>query len=176
MSLNDWSKPVTVPAPLPPAKTGPGCGMGCLAIIGVIIALVIIGSIVGAVSKGGGSSSSGGSSGTSSGGSSSGGTTSGGSSSDPIEQARVVLGGGYSYATVLSATDGALSATGLSGTDDNRSRAWSSVLSVVKGLTAKGYSVGPMDVMLCVPGIANSSGWDFPDSAALCATDLAVNP
>jgi hypothetical protein len=94
---------------------------------------------------------------------------------DPIEQARVVLGGQYSYDTVKAATDGALTATGLGLTDANRNSAWSSVLAVIDGLSETGYSVAGMDVMLCVPGVARAGSTNFPDAAALCATEIAVS-
>ncbi len=99
-----------------------------------------------------------------------------GNSRDPIEQARVVLGGSYSYAQIKAATDAALSSTGTALTDENRSRAWSAVLSVTGGLTTKGYSVDAMAGMRCIPDLGQVSGMDFPDTAALCASDLALNP
>lgn len=114
--------------------------------------------------------------GSSTGGSSTPGGNTSGASTDPIERARVVLGGVYSYAQVKSVTDQALSATSTATTDTNRSRAWSAVLAAVKGLEDKGYSVAPMGVMRCVAGFGPASGLDFPEASALCATDIAVNP
>lgn len=90
---------------------------------------------------------------------------------DPIEQARVVLGGAYSYELVQAATDAALVSTATPVTTDNYSRAWSSVLAVTANL-----DVEPMDVMLCVPQYANSdAGLTFPQVVALCATDLHLS-
>ncbi len=91
-------------------------------------------------------------------------------SSDPIEQARVVLGGAHSYDTVKTATDTALAATDTPVTNENRSRAWSSILGVTKNL-----DVDPMEVMRCVPEIAaTGAGMTFPDLAGLCATELSL--
>lgn len=91
-------------------------------------------------------------------------------SSDPIEQARVVLGGAYSYDTVKTATDTALAATDTPVTNENRSRAWSSILGVTTNL-----DVDPMEVMRCVPEIAaTGAGMTFPDLAGLCATELSL--
>ena len=87
---------------------------------------------------------------------------------DPIEQAREVVGGSYSYERVQQATAAALIATGTPVTTDNFSRAWSSVLAVTDKL-----GIEPMDVMLCVPELASSeSGLTFPEVAALCAGEI----
>ncbi|WP_137244045.1 hypothetical protein [Plantibacter flavus] len=87
---------------------------------------------------------------------------------DPIEQAREVVGGSYSYERVQQATAAALVATGTPVTTDNFSRAWSSVLAVTDKL-----GIEPMDVMLCVPELASSeSGLTFPEVAALCASEI----
>ncbi|MBD8534422.1 hypothetical protein [Plantibacter sp. CFBP 13570] len=87
---------------------------------------------------------------------------------DPIEQAREVVGGSYSYERVQQATAAALVATGTPVTTDNFSRAWSSVLAVTDKL-----GIEPMEVMLCVPELASSeSGLTFPEVAALCASEI----
>jgi hypothetical protein len=87
---------------------------------------------------------------------------------DPIDQAREVVGGSYSYERVQQATAAALVATGTPVTTDNFSRAWSSVLAVTDKL-----GIEPMDVMLCVPELASSeSGLTLPEVAALCASEI----
>ena len=87
---------------------------------------------------------------------------------DPIEQAREVVGGSYSYERVRQATAAVLVATGTPVTTDNFSRAWSSVRAVTDKL-----GIEPMDVMLCVPELASSeSGLTFPEVAALCASEI----
>jgi hypothetical protein len=87
---------------------------------------------------------------------------------DPIEQAREVVGGSYSYERVQQATAAALVATGTPVTTDNFSRAWSSALAVTDKL-----GIEPMDVILCVPELASSeSGLTFPEVAALCASEI----
>jgi hypothetical protein len=91
-------------------------------------------------------------------------------SSDPIEQARVVLGGVYSYDEVKSVTDSALEATGTAVNDDTRSRAWSAVLAVTENLSG----VDPMEVMQCVEALGLASNTDFPDTAAICATSISL--
>jgi hypothetical protein len=92
-------------------------------------------------------------------------------SSDPIEQARVVLGTGHSYEAIKELTDNALSSTSTPLTDENRSRAWSAVLKVADNLNLQ-----PLDVMECVPplGRAAGSAIDFPQAAGMCAAELAV--
>ncbi|MBD8104391.1 hypothetical protein [Plantibacter sp. CFBP 8775] len=87
---------------------------------------------------------------------------------DPIEQAREVVGGSYSYERVQQATAAALVATGTPVTTDNFSKAWSSVLAVTDKL-----GIEPMEVMLCVPELASSeSGLTFPEVAARCASEI----
>ncbi|MBF4513637.1 hypothetical protein ITJ66_14195 [Plantibacter sp. VKM Ac-2885] len=87
---------------------------------------------------------------------------------DPIEQAREVVGGSYSYERVQQATAAALVATGTPVTTDNSFKAWSSVLAVTDKL-----GIQPMEVMLCVPELASSeSGLTFPEVAALCASEI----
>ncbi|WP_153303524.1 hypothetical protein [Plantibacter flavus] len=87
---------------------------------------------------------------------------------DPIEQAREVVGGSYSYERVQQATAAALVATGTPVTTDNFSRAWSSVLAVTDKL-----GIEPMEVMLCVSELASSeSSLAFPEVAALCASEI----
>lgn len=87
---------------------------------------------------------------------------------DPIEQAREVVGGSYSYERVQQATAAALVATGTPVTTDNSFKAWSSVLAVTDKL-----GIEPMEVMLCVPELASSeSGLTFPEVAALCASEI----
>jgi hypothetical protein len=138
-------------AAIPPTKKRLGCfGIGCLGLIG----LVVIACIISAV---GGSK-----------------TSSGGSSNDPIEQARAVLdanyGESYSYSEIKSTTDQALYIFGLPQTDDYRSRAWSSVLTVVKEPELS--QVSPMDVMRCVAADDETGGLKFTDMVALCAVSL----
>lgn len=141
-------------APVAPAKRGLGCfGIGCLGVIGIAVVIGIVSIVGGQMSKspGGGNGGSGTSSNT----------------ADPIEQARVVLGGAYTYEQVKQTTDAALTATSTVVSDENRSRAWSSVLSVTKELNA-----APMDVMLCVTAYGPVANMTFPDAAALCATEI----
>lgn len=157
------SQPAQQQQPLSPQQAqtprqGIGC-MGCsLIVIGVLILVVIISIVVAAATS---------SRSANDGGSSSTGSHSKGST-DPIEQARVVLGGEYSYESIQSATDSALAATETAVTDDSRNRAWSAVLKVTDNLS----NVAPMDVMQCVTDIGPSSGFSFPDAAALCATTI----
>lgn len=133
--------------------------MGCsLIVIGVLLLVIIVSSVVGALTS---------SSGANDTNSSSTESISRGST-DPIEQARVVLGEQYSYEAIKSATDAALAATDTSVTDDSRNRSWSAVLKVTDNLS----DVAPMDVMLCVADIGSSSGFTFPEAAALCATTI----
>jgi hypothetical protein len=147
-----------------------GCfGIGCLGVIVVFVLAIlipVIGNAIGSASDGGGSS-------TTTSGRSSGGNSGGGSdgSSDPIEQARVVLRGAYSYDTVKAATDEALAATNTPISNENYSRAWSAVLKVTDNLTG----VAPMDVMECVAELGPSSGMDFPDTTAICATTIHLD-
>jgi hypothetical protein len=94
-----------------------------------------------------------------------------GDATDPIEQAQVVLGDAYSYATIKAVTDAALSATGTAISDENYSRAWSAVLNVTKNLT----DVSPMGVMECVVDLGPSSRMSFPETAALCATTIHLD-
>lgn len=144
-----------------PPKSGMGCfGIGCIGMIVVIVLAIfipIIGDTISSTPGGSGSS-------TTSGGGSAG-------STDPIEQARVVLGGGYSYETVKAATDAALTATNTPISNDTYSRAWSSVLKVADGLPG----VAPMDVMNCVADLGPSSGMDFPETTALCGTTIHLD-
>ncbi|MBT2495074.1 hypothetical protein J7E45_05580 [Microbacterium sp. ISL-59] len=79
----------------------------------------------------------------------------------------MVLGGAYTYEQVKQTTDAALTATNTAVNDENRSRAWSSVLSVTKELNAR-----PMDVMLCVTDYGPIANMKLPDAAALCATEI----
>lgn len=51
---------------------------------------------------------------------------------DAIEQARMVIDGNHSYEAVKGVSDRALNAAGESLSDENRSRAWSSVLETKK--------------------------------------------
>ncbi|MEV4689457.1 hypothetical protein [Microbacterium sp. LWH3-1.2] len=169
--------PAAVPGgSVPPnAKVPPKKSMGCFAIgcLGVIVVIVlailipVIGNAIGSASNGGDSST------TTTSGPSPGGNSGGGSggSSDPIEQARVVLRGAYSYDTVKAATDAALAATNTPISDENYSRAWSAVLEVTDNLTG----VAPMDVMACVAELGPSSGMDFPDTTAICATSIHLD-
>lgn len=87
-------------------------------------------------------------------------------SKDPIEQARVVLNGKYSYGQIKEVTDGVATAYGLPVSDDSRSRIWSAVLA----LTDK-TSVKPMDVITCAR-TPLTKGQTFPSAAALCFTTL----
>lgn len=147
-----------------------GCfGVGCIGVIAIVVLIVIVAVVSNAISasqtsgSGGASSQNSGSGGTSA---SSGRTSAG--SSDPIEQARVVLGGSYSYDHVKEVTDAALSATATEISSENYSRAWSAVLKVSDGLPG----VLPMDVMLCVVEIGPTSRMSFAESTALCATTI----
>ena len=89
---------------------------------------------------------------------------------DPIEQARVVIGGGYKYDEIKVATDNALTAAGLATNDENRNRAWSSVISV-----ASGSNVDEMAVMQCVPSqIAAAGSLSLPDAVAFCFTEMKL--
>lgn len=93
-------------------------------------------------------------------------------SDDPIEQARVVLLGEYSYEEIKHVTDTALTVTGMQLTDDMRSRAWSSVL-----VLADTSGVEQMTIMRCVAeggGGSVQDGVDFPDAAGLCTSVLAL--
>lgn len=87
---------------------------------------------------------------------------------DPIEQARVVLLGEFTYDEVKAATDAALAATGTAVSDEMRSRAWSSVLSITKSHPG----MSPMAVMQCVSELGPTAGTPFPDTAALCSLEL----
>lgn len=158
------ARPAAAPAsqpsnfqPVQPQKSG----LGCLGWIGIIVAAIfvisVIASIVPDTNKTRNSSSSSSS-------------QSSGASADPIEQARVVLGGAYSYEQVKSVTDAALSSAGLTVNDDNRSRAWSSALAATKDST-----VNPMSVMQCAPELLNAaSGLELPEAIALCYTEMAL--
>lgn len=172
------ARPVT-PEPLPgattpldptvPPKKRMGCfGIGCIGVIVVIVLAILIPVIGSAINNA--QSSSGGGGTTSNDGTSNSGGGSGGST-DPIEQARVVLGGAYSYDAVKQATDAALAATGTPISSENYSRAWSAVLAVTKNLAG----VAPMDVMDCVAELGPSSAMDFPDTAAICATTIHLD-
>jgi len=136
-----------------------------------VVLVVIISLIVGATKGGssGGSGTSGGSSSVSGG---------SGGSTDPIEQARVVLsanyGESYTYDSIKSITDTALSNMGEAVNNDRRSRAWSAVLAVLK--QPELANVSPMDVMRCVAtddgGAAKNAGMSFSDMVAICAVTL----
>jgi hypothetical protein len=96
---------------------------------------------------------------------------------DPIEQARAVLGGVHSYDEVLAATDAALAAGGMPRDDENRSRLWSSILRTGKGLAAKGYAnPDPMTVMTCLPGSMAARGVALLESVAYCSLEVAGIP
>lgn len=96
---------------------------------------------------------------------------------DPIEQARVVLDGNHSYDEVKDVTDRALQAAGESLTDENRSRAWSSILKTQSGLVEKGYaSPDAYQVMGCVPGSIASHGVAFTAAVAYCSLEIAGIP
>lgn len=157
-------QPPEVPGQASPPEQAvpPKKGMGCFGIasIGIIVAAVIITvSLIITTAVRSGSS---GPDDASDGGSVSGDFT------DPIEQARVVLGDAYTYEEIKSVTDAALLATDTDISNENYSRAWSSVLKVTDSLTG----VAPMDVMRCVSEFDPSFGVDFPDAAALCATEI----
>lgn len=156
-----------------PPKKGMSCtSIGCLSIVVIVVLALVIGPIINSISGSstGSTRPSGGTSSNSSSGSGGGGSSTG-SSTDPIEQARVVLGGAYSYSEVKTATDNALRATGTPVTDEYRSRAWSAVLAATRDLD----SASQMEVMRCVAEIGPESGFDFPDAAGLCAADVTLN-
>lgn len=87
-------------------------------------------------------------------------------SKDPIEQARVVLNGKYSYGQIKEITDGVATAYGLPVNDDSRSRIWSAVLAVTDKTTVK-----PMDVITCAR-TPLTKGQTFPSAVGLCFTTL----
>jgi hypothetical protein len=157
-----------------PKPGGMGCfGVGCIGVVVVVavIAVIALGIIVvGAVTSGVNTASTGSSTGQGPAEQEDSGVSGEGTSADPIEQARVVLGGAYAYDTVKSVTDAALSATGTPATSENYSRAWSAVLTVSDNLEG----VDPMAVMECVGEIGAASGFDFPEAAALCATEIQL--
>ncbi|ALJ20639.1 hypothetical protein [Microbacterium sp. No. 7] len=135
-------------APLPPKEKKRRGGWGCL---GLVVAVVGIGIAFSALS---------------------GGQTTGetGYSDDPIEQARVVLRGEYTYQQIKEATDTAIAGAGLPVNDDSRSRAWSAILAVTKDL-----DVPPMEIMLCVGEYAPVAHMEFAEVVALCATELHLS-
>lgn len=96
---------------------------------------------------------------------------------DAIEQAQVVLGGEHTYAEIQAATDNALRSAGEGLTDENRSRAWSSVLATKKGLVDKGYPApDSMSVMLCVPGSIATRSVELTEAVAYCSLEAAGIP
>lgn len=87
---------------------------------------------------------------------------------DPIENARVVLGGGDSSAQIKAPTDAELLVTGTAISNQNYLPAWSSVHKVVGGLEG----VALMDVMYRILEVGPSSNIDTPETTALCAAAI----
>ncbi|ODT29320.1 MAG: hypothetical protein ABS63_00175 [Microbacterium sp. SCN 70-27] len=136
-----------------------------LVVIVLPILIPVIGNAIGSASNGGGSS-------TTSGGSSGGDSEEvSGGSSDPVEHARVVLSGAYSNDMVKAVTDAALAATNIPISSETYSRAWRAVLRVTDNLP----DVAPMEVMERVAQLGPSSGMEFPETAAICATTIHLD-
>lgn len=172
----NWSRRPERSSP-PPADKPPKLGLSRSGTVGLIVAGVVVLAVVAAAGGSAfgeaGSTSSESSNSSGANGDESAGTIDVGSSAgstDPIEQARVVLGGSYSYQTVKAVTDSALSVTGTASSNDAYSRAWSAVLKVSDNL-----QIDPMRVMTCVTEFPQGNGLTFAEAAALCATDIHLN-
>lgn len=88
-----------------------------------------------------------------------------------------MLGDGYTYAEIQTATDDALQAAGESLTDENRSRAWSSILATKEGLVDKGYPApDSMSVMRCVPDSISTRSVGLTEAVAYCSLEVAGIP
>lgn len=167
------ARPVTVPdlnmsdePPAKPAKQKMGCCGWILIVPMAIVGIVIVWSVVSGIAESINSSRSSSSPSSSSQSSPQQSST----PADPIEQARVVLGGAYSYEQVQSVTDSALSAAGLVLNDDNRNRAWSSAIAVTEN-----SNVSPMAVLECAPGLISAAGnLSLPDAIGFCYTEISL--
>lgn len=86
---------------------------------------------------------------------------------DALDQMVVTFEGTPLRATVQAA---ALAATNMSLSSENYSRAGSTLVAL-----RKSTGVSEMDMLGCIPEIVNGApNIGFPDAAALCATELAI--
>lgn len=89
---------------------------------------------------------------------------------DALDQMVVTFEGTPLRATVQAAVDAALAATNMSLSSENYSRAGSTLVAL-----RKSTGVSEMDMLGCIPEIVNEApNISFPDAAALCATELAI--